>query len=140
MFYLDASVLVAAYTVEAHSERALAWLGSSTRGALAISEWTITEFASAMSIKIRTGQIGIEGRNTALADFTVMAEDSLLILTIDGEHFRAATQLVKQHTTGLRAGDALHLAVANANGATVCTLDKRMAEAGTILGMSTKLL
>jgi uncharacterized protein len=40
----------------------------------------------------------------------------------------------------LRAGDALHLATASEQGATVHTLDQRLAEAGPVLGVPTQLL
>ena len=141
MFYLDTSVLVAAYVREEHTERVLGWLSrNGAAGANAISEWTITEVASAMSIKLRTGQIAIEGRNAALNDIMVMVEELLITLPIHGEHFRSATMFVKQYTTGLRAGDALHLAVASSNAATLCTLDRRMASAAELLGVSALLL
>ncbi len=42
-----------------------------------------------------------------------------------------------QQGLGLRAGDALHLAVAAEHGATLWTLDVRMAEAGPVLGVVT---
>lgn len=48
--------------------------------------------------------------------------------------------LCDQHALGLRAGDVLHLAVASEHGATMQTLDQRLAEAGPALGVSTKLL
>lgn len=141
MFYLDASVIVAAYTLEKHSDRVLSWLaGAGSADALAISEWTVTEVTSAFSIKLRTGQISIEGRNAALNDFGTMAAQALTTLPISAEHFRSATHFVKQYATGLRAGDALHLAVASANAASLCTLDRRMASAGETLGVSVLLL
>jgi uncharacterized protein len=49
-------------------------------------------------------------------------------------HFRAAAKFVDQHTLGLRAGDALHLATASEHGASVHTLDPRLAQAGPLLG------
>ena len=55
-------------------------------------------------------------------------------------HFRAAAKFVDQHGLGLRAGDALHLATASEHGATVHTLDLRLAEAGPALGVPTQLL
>jgi uncharacterized protein len=41
---------------------------------------------------------------------------------------------------GLRAADALHLAIASERGAIVHTLDQRLAEAGPVLGVPTQLL
>jgi len=40
----------------------------------------------------------------------------------------------------LRAGDALHLAICADHGATLCTLDRRLSEAGSTLGVKTMLL
>jgi len=51
-----------------------------------------------------------------------------------------AAAFVDQQKLGLRAGDALHLAVAASHGASVHTLDRRLAEAGPALGISTWLV
>ena len=40
----------------------------------------------------------------------------------------------------MRAGDALHLAICADHGATLCTLDRRLAEAGPALGVKATLL
>jgi uncharacterized protein len=40
----------------------------------------------------------------------------------------------------LRAGDALHLAICADQGATLCTLDRRLSDAGSKLGVKTQLL
>jgi predicted nucleic acid-binding protein len=47
---------------------------------------------------------------------------------------------VDQPVLGLRAGDALHLAICADHGATLCTLDRRLNEAGPVLGVKTMLL
>jgi hypothetical protein len=47
---------------------------------------------------------------------------------------------VEHHDLALRAGDALDLAISGDFGATLCTLDKRMAAAGPILGGPTSQL
>lgn len=62
------------------------------------------------------------------------------MLPVTGGHFRAAAKFVDQHTLGLRAGDALHLATAADYGATVYTLDQRLAGAGPMLAIPTRLL
>jgi uncharacterized protein len=48
--------------------------------------------------------------------------------------------LADQHALGLRAGDALHLAICTDHGATLCTLDRRLANAGSTLGVKAMLL
>src|SRR5205807_6668753 len=99
-----------------------------------------TEFSSALSIKLRTGQINARHRADALAMFTRLSADSLAILPVSGLQFRAAARFADQHALGLRAGDALHLAICADHGATLCTLDRRLGEAGLALGVKTKLL
>jgi len=50
------------------------------------------------------------------------------------------TFAVNQHALGLRAGDALHLTTASEHGATLHTLHQRLAEAGPLVGVPTRLL
>jgi hypothetical protein len=54
--------------------------------------------------------------------------------------FRTAARFADQHALGLRAGDALHLAICADRGATLCTLDQRLSEAGSALGAKAMLL
>ena len=51
-----------------------------------------------------------------------------------------ATRLADQYALGLRAGDALHLAVCAGQGAVLSTLDRRLDEAAAALGVKTALL
>jgi predicted nucleic acid-binding protein len=140
MLYLDTSLLVAVLTREIKTAIVLAWLGNQEPAELAISEWVATEFSAALSIKLRTGQIEANDRAGALAKFAGLCAESLAILPISDIHFRTAARFADQHGLGLRAGDALHLAICADHGAALYTLDRRQSEAGSVLGMSTTLL
>ncbi len=72
--------------------------------------------------------------------FNKLVAESFIILPVTGGQFRAAAGFAVQHALGLRAGDALHLAIASEHGATVYTLDQWLAKAGPALGVPAQLL
>ncbi|PYD80039.1 type II toxin-antitoxin system VapC family toxin (plasmid) [Komagataeibacter oboediens] len=138
--YLDTSVLVAALTNEEETTRMQDWLGAQAPEDLSISDWVVTEFSSALSIKLRMGQITVTDRANSLAMFTRLRTESFGVMPVTSQNFRTAARFSDQYALGLRAGDALHLAVCADHGATLCTLDRRLAEAGPQVGLATTLL
>ena len=141
MLYIDTSVLVSALTNEADTAWSQTWLAEQDASELTISDWTATEFASALSIKLRTGSLGAEHRAAALSAFTRLSAESFRVLPVAREDFRApARRYADQSQLNLRAGDALHLAICANHGATLSTLDRRLAEAASQVGVASVLL
>lgn len=130
MPYLDTSVLVPLFVPEPESEAVRAWFAAQGSRALAISDWTLTEFASAMGIKVRDKGLKASQATRACSLMDELAQQSFKIFTPTRVDFRRAANLLRQHRLGLRAGDALHLAIAQ-NQCVDClyTMDQRLVKA-----------
>lgn len=135
MLYIDTSLLIALHIEEVHSEAAWSWFETRADSDFLYSEWTDLEFASALSRKVRAGRLSPSQRQEVEATFAATKADSFRLVPIGTEHFRLAEFMVKLHETGLRSGDALHLAIANDYGATLATLDDIMTLAAARFGV-----
>lgn len=140
MAYVDTSVLVAALTREARTADMQRWLAHQPAGQLVISDWTVTEFSAALSMKLRMRHLDEMGRAQVLAMFTTLMRDSLEVLPVSTDAFRTAAQLANQGRSGLRAGDALHLGMAACLGETIASLDRTLVKAALAAGISATLL
>ena len=128
MLYVDTSVLVALCTKEAKTADVVKWYAGCTQE-LASAAWCVTEFASAMGLKQRTGQLTEEQTQTAWLQFERMCANDLQLLPVEVMTFHRAAMLTMDASAGLRAGDALHLACAIANKAQgIVTLDAVLAK------------
>ena len=135
MIYLDTSVLGAIFFREPGAADLVTVLESQRKAKLMISAWTLTEMASIGGIKQRTGAIDAETRQQAIANFQRFASMHLSTVEIDPADFRTAAVLIES-PVALRAGDALHLAVARLLGARIASLDHRLCAAIKLLGLS----
>lgn len=138
--YLDTSLLVSLITAERDGLRIDRWLRSQTLHDLLISDWVIAEFSAALSRKLRIEELDLAARAAALAAFSRLCTENTVVMPVERTHFRTAAQFADEYAGGLRGGDALHLAIAAAHGATLCTLDRRLGEAGPALGVATLLV
>ena len=121
--YLDTSVLVALFLNEPSSVAAAKWYARE-KSELVAAAWCIPEFASALGIKQRTGAIDAQQAQGAWTRFERMVAADLRLLPVAPANFHRAAELVLDAPSALRAGDALHLACAEAAGAKhMATLD-----------------
>jgi predicted nucleic acid-binding protein len=136
MIYVDTSALVPAFIREPKSDAVLAWLETSGQR-LVVSEWSITEFSSAAAIKVRTGEIAPALAKQARTRFLEFAGSHCSIAVPQRAEFRRAAGLAGDVRLKLRAGDALHLAIAEASKAEgILCLDETMAAGAKTLGLN----
>ncbi len=112
MIYADSSCLVATLTVEPATEQAVRWLADQAPDSLCSARWCGTEVASALSIKVRTGRLTAALADAVWREFERACDGLLQIVPVEPSDFAFAAQLCRVPDSGLRAGDALHLAVA----------------------------
>lgn len=138
--YLDTSLLVAALIREAGTPAAKAYLSSCGGEPLLISRWAVTEFSSALALKVRTGTIDTSEQTAALIMFQRFVTLRLQIANIDPVDFELAAAMSDDSAVPLRAGDALHLAVCKRLGTRLATFDAGMVTAANHHGVSTDFL
>lgn len=133
MVYVDTSVLVPLFLNEPDSVAVATWYARE-KSELVAAGWCVPEFASALGIKQRTGAIDKQQAQGAWARFERMVAADLRLLPVEPASFHRAAELVLDAASGLRAGDALHLACAETVGA------KRMATLDEVLSRHARRL
>ncbi|MHB8623435.1 MAG: type II toxin-antitoxin system VapC family toxin, partial [Sulfuricaulis sp.] len=92
MIYVDTSALVPIFIREPKSEAVIDWIESSGER-LAISEWALVEFASAVAIKVRTDQVAANLAKQATARVHEFAQKHCAVAVPGQEEFRRAAEL-----------------------------------------------
>ena len=126
--------MIAFLTPEAITRAVRARFARFAPGETLLSDWLTTEVSSALSAKVRIGTLTLSQRATALAAYQRMFLDNHIVLSVTASDFRAAARFADRHDLGLRASDALHLAIATEHRSTVLTLDRRLHTACLALG------
>ncbi|TVR98704.1 MAG: PIN domain-containing protein [Rhodospirillales bacterium] len=136
MFYFDISFLVPLLLPEAASDRIAAFIGTLAVDDLAVSHWVQVGFSSLLARQVRMGVVPAQFAAEADARFEDMVAQSFLVILPTANDFTLAKGLLADHRSGLRAGDALHLAIAQHHRVkAVHTLDKVMFQAGERVGL-----
>lgn len=125
MHYFDTSFVAPLILQEETSDKVEVFLAKLPVGSLCISRWTRAEFASLVAREVRMGGLGERDAQAALEQFEAMVAESFHVVTPSAGDFDLATAYIRNFATRLRAGDALHLAVASNQGmASFYTLDQ----------------
>ncbi len=93
MTYVDTSALVALFTGESRGEALLRWLARRPSAECCISDWTITEFASALAIKVRRGELGDDNLAQAWLEFDGACDTLLKVERLEAGDFGNAAAL-----------------------------------------------
>jgi len=131
VLYLDTSFVTPLLLTEPTSAEVEAYVGKLPAGSLYISHWTALELAGVVAGEVRMKRLSAADARTVLAEFDNLVSDSLNVLMPTVADFGLAREYVERFATGLRGGDALHLAIAANHGAKkILTLDAGFIDAG----------
>ena len=136
MFYLDTSFVAPLFLPEETSSDVAAFVRGMPAGELAVSHWTLVEFSSLLARKVRTNELNSEDAAPVDDSFDGAVSGSFVVFVPSVDDFAVARRYVQRLETGLRAPDALHLAIAaNRNARNIFSLDKKLINAGKTLGL-----
>jgi predicted nucleic acid-binding protein len=103
---------------------------------LGAGHWTRVEISSALARAVRMRLLDRDAALEADSKLDEVLSKSFTLLLPGLDDFQLCKRYLSDYESGLRAGDALHLAIAANHGATAFySLDKRLSEAGRRAGL-----
>jgi predicted nucleic acid-binding protein len=134
MLYFDTSFLAPLILEEPTSAKIEAFFARLPVGELYVSHWTRVEFSSLIAREVRMGGLAEAEALQAIGQFDELVADSFQVLAPGVADYELAKAYIQHFATKLRAGDALHLAIAHNVGAkTLYTLDEGLLSAAKLL-------
>jgi predicted nucleic acid-binding protein len=134
MLYFDTSFMAPLILQEATSENIEAFFAKLPAGQLYVSHWTRVEFASLIAREVRMGGLVERDALLAIGQFDQLVTESFQVLAPNVADYEQAKGYLQHFATRLRAGDALHLAIASNNSAkTLYTLDEGLLNAAKLM-------
>ena len=133
--YLDTSVLLPTLIAEPSTEAVYQYLGAIDQELL-ISDFAAAEVASGLSRLVRMTLLTDADVSARLADFDAWRATMSSPVDIHASDPRLAYVYVRRFDLGLRAPDALHLAITRRLDLVLVTLDRRLATAARELGIA----
>ena len=131
--YLDASALLPLFINEARSDQAHESLRDNV---LIISDFAIAEFSSGVARRARAGEVNDSGAASVLAALDAWTLKATRRETLTAGDINSAISLMRRLEMGLRAPDAINIAIAERCAATLLTFDEKMARSARALGMT----
>lgn len=131
--YLDTSVIVALFTVDASNARADAALRNAA-DVIVISNFAATEFASAVARKLRVGTVTASEARTAFTNFDTWVAAAAQSVDVTASDIADAQAFLRRLDLTLRTADAIHIAAARRLDAALLTFDNKMATCAKAIG------
>ena len=136
MLYFDTSILAPLFLQESSSAKVERFVAGLPAGELAVSHWTRVEFSSLLAREVRMGALDSPAARDADTQFETVVTESFVVWLPNADDYSRAKEYLGNHDTGLRAWDALHLAIAkNHRAEAIYSLDKTLRNAGSALGL-----
>ncbi|MBI1864960.1 MAG: type II toxin-antitoxin system VapC family toxin [Nitrospirae bacterium] len=140
MVYLDTSIVAPLILPEPASERIESLVRRIPVGDLAVSHWTRVEFAGLLARRVRMKELARAQASRAISAFEDLLAASFHVIPPDVADFDLAVRFLERYDSGLRSGDALHLAIAqNHEARRFYTLDAKLAKAAGALNIPVHL-
>ena len=138
--YLDTSVLYDFYVRGSRSKQVQVFLNQHA-GNLAISLWGETELFGALGRRVRDGILPPNLAERSAKRYQQHVQQGLYrVYALEQKHLRVASSLTRQFTLGVKAADALHLALIQAEGLELVTSDAGMARVAMDMGLTSTLI
>lgn len=139
MIYLDTSVVAPLYWSEALSDAIEELVRDESE--LGISQLVEVELVSALSRRVRMGELGPTEAQSIAEQFQTDLDDGFYVLIpIEPNHYTQARDWIRQFSTSLRTLDALHLAIAATNHIPLVTADEELIESAGQLQVEVRVL
>lgn len=134
IFYLDTSFVAPLFVPEPASDAVDRFVSKLPVGSLAVSHWTRVEFMSLLGRRVRMHILSPGELKLVREKFESLLSEVFRVILPEAADFGLAEKFLCKPNTGLRAGDALHLAIAGNHGAErVYSLDKGLLKAARLL-------
>lgn len=141
MIYFDTSFALPLILREPTSSRIERFFASQEGEALAISHWTRVEVSSALAREVRMHHLAGPIARAAEKEFDDIVSETFAMLLPGAKDFELAMRYLQDYDNGLKAGDALHLAIASNNRVeAIYSLDKTLLKAGRRLGLPVRTI
>jgi uncharacterized protein len=127
MLYLDTSAVVPLCHKESTTAAVIAVLAVYPDEEISVSDWTITEFYSAIGSLVRDRKLSVKEADTALDKLLKRLSQGLITYQLDADDQILAQSFMRNWKNVPKGSDALHIAAARRLNAQLITIDKAMA-------------